>query len=294
VKMLVKTIFACFLGIAGAQQMLSRHTTVDGGNQAQAQTSTDYLPAFCTDYTSKVVVAACGQDSNTGGNPSPFDPATPMNLILRCSGIPDALICSTTGNAFSSMCCEATLDNLLMQCSLAVRVFNGGSATTTLITAMLDVYPGDNGIPPLMTTPNLPAPPQGRQTIRLLGSLASLAPVKVPFNDRRRVFVDLPFIYCGASGQTLTFGITGTAKSAESEVYVCQAGMTNCGSQINHGTDYVVTVFHNLQSLPLQLGSSYFVRIFSFGHDAVTPDIEVVIATTTVTTSKAWAGNRTN
>jgi len=291
-------IAACLLGMAVAQTpplMLYRHTTSDGGNQAQAQTSTDYLPTFCTDYTSKVVVAACGQDSNTGGNPLPMDPATPMNLILQCRGLPDALVCATAGNAFSSMCCEATLDNLLTQCSLVVRVFNGGSATTTLVTAMLDIYPGDNGIPPLMTTPNLAAPPQGRQTVRLLGSLASLAPINVPFNDRRRVFVDLPFVYCGNSGLTLTFGITGTAKSAESEVFVCQQNMQTCGSQLNHGTDNAVTVFHSLVSLPLQLGSSYFLRIFSFGHDEVTPNIEVVIATTVATTAReAWAVNQTN
>jgi len=291
-------IFVCFLGIARAQTpalMLSRHTTDDGGKQATAQTSTDFVPTLCTDYTSKVVVAACGQDTNTGGNPLSQDPATPMNLILQCRGVSDALICATAGNDFTAMCCEATLDNLLLQCSLVVRVFNAGSATTTLATAMLDIYPGDNGIPPLMTTPNLPAPPQDRPTIRLLGSLASLAPIKVPFNDRRRVFVDLPFTYCGISGQSLTFGITGTAKSAESEVYVCLPN-TACGSQINHGTDHVVSVFHNLRSNSLILGSSYFVRIFSFGHDEVSEDIDVVVATT-VGSSKAsqgWPVNQTN
>jgi len=276
-----------FLATASSELLLTRHVTAQGGHQARTATSTDYLSHFCTNYSVPLVVKACGADTSTGGNPGPRDPATPMNLLLVCRDGP-SLVCSALGNGIDDMCCQAVLhEGLSTQCQLVVRVFNGGTITTTLVTAQLDVYPAVNDdlkrIPrALMTDPTLPIPPQD-QVRPLLTSVATLSPVQVPFNDRRRNVVDLAFDYCGLSNQKVVFGVIGTSLSAESEVFICDISMgATCGNQNHHGTDNVVTVFHSVESYPLLYGRKYFIRLLSFGHEDGTPEISVTIANTAV------------
>jgi len=280
-------VLLAFLTIAAGELLITRHTAAAGGHQARTQTSTDYLAHFCTNYTLPMVVHGCGQDTSTGGNPGPLDPATPMNVIMQC-GASETLICATAGNGISDMCCEAVLqEGLSTLCRLLVRVFNGGTFTTTLVTSMLDFYPAVNDdlkrIPrALMTDPTLPvAPPD--QVRSLLTSVATLAPITVPFNDRRRNMIDLSFFYCGQSNLAVTFGVSGTTLSAESEVFVCEQAMgATCGNQNNYGTDGVVTVFHSISSRPLSYGRQYFLRLLSYGHENGKPTIDVVVGNTVV------------
>jgi len=284
--MLQKAVVLGFLATATSELLLNRYTSGFGGHQSISQTSTDYIPHICTNYTHPVVVHACGADTSTGGNPGPLDPATPMNVIQRC-GTSLTLICAAKGDSIGAMCCQAVLpDGVNPQCDLIIRVFNGGATTTTLVTSMVDIYPALTDdlkrIPrALMTEPMLPPPPNQVQVRTLLTSVATLSPIVVPFNDRRRVMVDLAFDYCGVGNRPVTFGITGTTLSAESEVFVCETAMgAFCGNQRNHGTDGIVTVFHSVTSLPLVYGGSYFIRLFSYGHEGTKPTIEVVIGNT--------------
>jgi len=285
----MKTIvlFALFLSVA-ADDMLTRHATIAGGHQSIPRTSTDYLTHFCRDYERPFAVHACGADTSTGGNPGPRDPATPINVILSCRE-GDTLVCATTGHNITNMCCDAVIvPGFSSQCSLIVRVFNSGGATTTLVTAQIDAWEATNDdiirFPHATNTPpTLPAPPNKDQVRNLLTSVASLGPVRVPFNNRRNNNTDLSFVFCGKATVPVMFGVGGTSLSAESEVFVCTKEMgDDCGFQQHHGTDSVVTVFHSVQSLPLEYGRQYFIRLFSYGHEDANADINVTVANTVV------------
>jgi len=281
------TLLSLLLSTCASELLLTRHTTATGGHQARTSTSTDYITHFCHNTTLPLAVRGCGADVNTGGNPGPRDPATPMNLILQCSGSEEALICGAPGNNITDMCCEAVLpQGFAAGCVVVLRVFNGGSITVTLVTGQVDAWAvvvDDIARLPraLMTTPTLPRAPQD-QVRPLLTSVASLSPITVPFNDRRREMVDLGFFFCGESSQ-VTFGVGGTTLSAESEVFVCEKEMGElCGNQLNHGTDNVVTTFHSVVSKTLQYGREYFIRVFSYGHEGGQPTINITLANTVV------------
>jgi len=187
------------------------------------------------------------------------------------------------------MCCSAVIiPGFSSQCNLTVRVYNSGGGTTTLVTAQIDAWEAteeDLLLMPRATNkaPELPPPPSSDQIRNLNTSVATRTPIVVPFNNRRYNMTDLHFVFCG-SAAVVTFGVSGTSLSAESEVFVCTEDMADdCGFQQHHGTDNVVTVFHSVQSKELLYGKRYFIRLFSYGHENGQASIEVAVANTVVT-----------
>jgi len=185
------------------------------------------------------------------------------------------------------MCCNAVIiPGFSSQCNLTVRVYNSGGGTTTLVTAQIDAWEAteeDLLRMPRATNnaPELPPPPPD-QVRNLLTSVATLAPIVVPFNNRRNNMTDLHFVFCGTTS-SVQFGVSGTSLSAESEVFVCTDDMgDDCGFQRHHGTDSVVTVFHSVKSNDLEYGKRYFIRLFSYGHENGQASIEVAVANTVV------------
>jgi len=275
---------------SGEDLLLYRQTTGEGGQQARAGTTSDFLTHFCFAQQQPLEIHACAADVNTGGNPSPRDPATPMNLILQCSGA-ETLVCEAPGNNIHNMCCNAVLpQGVPPGCILISRVLNGGG-NQVLVTSQIEArFAADQLEIHNLTqrAPILPRPYPG-QVFPLLTSVATAQPVEVMFNRGRNVETDMFFFYCGMN-RGVTFSVAGTAISAESDVFICKEETgANCGAQDNWGTDKIIGVFHSIQSGLLEYGRKYFVRVFSFGHSGSSPNITVTVSNTIVPLPAALA-----
>jgi len=278
-----------WLCCTSAQHVMMRYSTPRGGVQSLPATSTDLVAHVCKSYTTPLAVHACGEDAVTGGNPGPFEPATPMNVVLACGAV-ESRLCWTLGNNISNMCCRAILPSLSPDCKLLVRVFNT-AGPQVLVMGQLDAWEAseeDMKTFPQATfdKPNLPTPPP-EQVRSFDTSMATLQPVPVVFHDRHTKWTDVEFTYCGKRGP-VSFGVGGTSLASVSEVYVCRKDMAiNCSSRQNIGTDNVITVFHSILASPLEYGVTYIIRVFNSGHWDNNPTIMVEVANTVMETP-AW------